>query len=118
MKGSGLSPQDSSRLRVEVLYKALLFQHECGHTQLYLAYQYVQYKSMQDIREIAFRDSGSNTNNKICFEVRTIALRPRLHTEGSMPHRTFHKGTSTEEIQLYTWITLLLSNIILSTQEG
>jgi len=28
------------------------------------------------------RESGSNANTKICFEVRTIALRPRLHTEG------------------------------------
>ena len=54
---------------------------------------------MQDIREMEFRDSGSNANTKICFEVRATALRPRLHTEG------FHyvyagpptKGTSTEE---------------------
>ena len=36
---------------------------------------------MQSIREIEFRDSGSNTNTKICFEVRATALRPRLHTE-------------------------------------
>ena len=28
------------------------------------------------------RDSGSNPNTKICFEVRATALRPRLHTEG------------------------------------
>ena len=34
---------------------------------------------MQDIRETELRDSGSNTNNKICFEVRATALRPRLH---------------------------------------
>ena len=31
---------------------------------------------MQDIREIELRDSGSNTNNKICFEVRATALVP------------------------------------------
>jgi len=35
---------------------------------------------MQDIREIEFKDSGSNANTKICFEVPVIALRPRLHT--------------------------------------
>ena len=29
---------------------------------------------MQDIREIELRDRGSNTNNKICFEVRVTAL--------------------------------------------
>jgi len=32
MKGSGLSPLDSSKLRVEVLYEALLVQHKYGHT--------------------------------------------------------------------------------------
>jgi len=49
---------------------------------------------MQDIREIEFRDSGSNADIKICFEVRATALRPRLHTEGLSlrPHRTSHKG--------------------------
>jgi len=40
------------------------------------------YNGAQDIRELEFRDSGSNVNNKICFEVRATALRPRLHTEG------------------------------------
>ena len=44
--------------------------------------RYEQYKTMQDIREIEFRDSGSNTNTKIYFDVRAIALRPRLHIEG------------------------------------
>jgi len=56
--------------------------------------RYEQYKAMQDIREIEFRDSGSNTNTEICFEVRATALRPCLHTEG-FPlrlHRTSHKG--------------------------
>jgi len=66
---------------------------------------------MQDIGGIEFRDSGSNANNKICFEVRVIGLRPRLHTEGFplCPHMTFHKGTFTKELQLYTWSTPLLS---------
>ena len=81
--------------------------------KLYLAYEYVQYKAMQNIREIELRDSGSNINNKICFEVRAIALRPCLHTEGfpPCPQRTLHKGTSTKKLQLYTWSTLLLSQI-------
>ena len=55
---------------------------------------------MQDIREMEFRDSGSNANTKICFEIRATALHPRLHTEGFSlrPHRSFHKETSTKEL--------------------
>ena len=54
---------------------------------------------MQDIR-----DSGLNANNKICFEVRATALRPRLHTEG-FP-LIVHTGlptqeTSTEDLDKY-----------------
>ena len=73
----------------------------------------MQYEAIQDIREKEFRNSGSNVNNKICFEVRATALRRHLYTERFplCPHRTFHKGTSTEELQLYTWNTLLLSQI-------
>ena len=58
---------------------------------------------MQDIREIEFRDSGSNVNNKICFEVRATALRPRLHTErfSLRPHRTSHTGNLHREICNY-----------------
>ena len=75
------------------------FNISMGTHKLYLAYEYVQYKAMQDIREIDFRDSGSNANTKICFEVRATALRSRLHTEGFSlrPHRTSHKGTSTKK---------------------
>jgi len=66
---------------------------------------------MQDIRETKLRDSGSNVNTKICFKVRVTALRPRLHTEefSQCPHRTFHKGTSTKELQLNIGSTQLLS---------
>ena len=51
---------------------------------------------MQDIREKELRDSGSNANTKICFEIQATALRPHLHTEGFplCPHKTFHKRTS------------------------
>jgi len=54
---------------------------------------------MQDIREIELRDNGSNTNTKICFEIRATALRSHLHTEefSLYSHRTFHKGTSTKD---------------------
>jgi len=87
------------------------FNISMGAHKLYLTNEYVQYKAMQDIREIELRDSGSNTNNMICFEIWATALRPHLHAEGFSlcPHRTFHKGTSTEELQLYTWSTLLFS---------
>jgi len=63
---------------------------------------------MQDIRE---KENRSNANTVTCFEVRATALRPRLHTEGFplCPHRTFHKGTSIEELQVNTGSTQLLS---------
>ena len=48
---------------------------------------------MQDIREIEFRNSGSNANNRIYFEFRTTALRPHLHTEGFPLH--VYTGSST-----------------------
>jgi len=32
VKGSGTTPRDFSKLRVEVLFEALLVQHKCGHT--------------------------------------------------------------------------------------
>jgi len=82
-----------------------------GTHNLYLAFEYMQYKVMQDIREIELINSGSNANNKLCFEARATALRPHHHTEGFSLclHRTFHKGTFTKELQFYTWSTLLLS---------
>ena len=76
---------------------------------------------MLDIREIEFRDSGSNANTKKCFEVRATALRPRLHTEGFSlhPHRTPIKGTSIEEFAITNLeYTTPLSNTITSTQEA
>ena len=91
--------------------KLSYFNTSVGTHKLYLAYEYVQYKAMQDIREIEVRDSGSKANTGICFEVRATALRPCLHPEGFSlyAHRTFHKGTFTKELQLYNWSTLLLS---------
>ena len=47
--------------------------------------RYEQYKAMQDIREIEFRDNGLNTNTKIYFEVRATALRVPAFT-----HKDFH----------------------------
>jgi len=56
-------------------------------------YEYEQYEAMEGIREIELRDSGSNANTKICFEVRATTLHPRLHIEGFQlrSHRTSHK---------------------------
>jgi len=70
-------------------------QHKYGTHKVYLANEYAQYKAMQDIREIEFRDSGSNANTKICFEVRTTALHPCLHTEGFPLHTEI--GTKTKQ---------------------
>jgi len=36
------------------------FNTSVGTHKLYLPYEYVEYKAMQDIREIELRDSGSN----------------------------------------------------------
>ena len=57
---------------------------------------------MQGIKEREFRDSGSITNTKICFEVRATALCPCLHTEGfSLCVHTGlpTQGTSTEDLK-------------------
>jgi len=48
---------------------------------------------MQDIGEIELRDSGSNANTKIYFEVRATALHPHLHKEG---FHYVHIGPSTK----------------------
>jgi len=56
---------------------------------------------MQDIKEREFRDSESNANTKICFEVRATALHPRLHTEGFLLYVHIGlpiQGTSTEDL--------------------
>ena len=72
---------------------------------------------MQDIREIEFKDSGPNANNKICFKVRVTTLRPRLHTEGFSLHTgPPTKGTSTEEFAIINLeYTTPLSNTTTST---
>ena len=76
-----------------------------------------QYEIVQDIRERErkrerVKDSGSIANNKICFEIRATALRPRLHIEGFSLY--VHTGlptqrTSTEDLGNTTWSTQLLS---------
>ena len=92
-----------------------------GTHKLYLVYEYEQYKAKQDIREIELRDSRSNANTKIYFEVRATALRPRLHIEGFplRPLGPHTKGTSTEKFAITKLeYTTPLSNTTTSTQEG
>ena len=83
---------------------------------------------MQDVREIELRDSRSelrdsrsNTNTKICFEVWASALRPRLHTKG-LPLYVHTgpptQGTFTEDLVITNLeYTTPLSNTTTSTQE-
>jgi len=52
------------------------FNTSVGTHKLYLAYKYVQYKAIQDIREIELRDSGSNANNKICSRFKPLLYVP------------------------------------------
>ena len=51
MKGSGTTPRDSSKLKVEVLLKTFLVQHKYEHTNnLKHVYEYEQVITMQDIK--------------------------------------------------------------------
>ena len=76
---------------------------------------------MQDIRDIELRDSGSNANNKICFEARATVLRPRLHTE-RFP--LLHTGPPTKRTSIKKFAIINLeymtpfSNTTTSTQEA
>ena len=110
MKGSGLTPLNSSKKELRCYMKLSLFNTSMGtHKQCRAYMRYEQYESMQDIRE---RDSGSIANTKICFEVRSTALRPRF------TQKDFHY-TSTEDFPhrepplriwvIQTWSTQLLS---------
>ena len=73
-----------------------------GTHKQYLAYEYEQCEVMQDIREIKLRDSGSNKDTKICFEVQATAQRLRLHTEGfslrphDLPQWDLHREITTQ----------------------
>ena len=78
--------------------------------------------AMQDIKSRELKDKDSNANTKICFEVRTTALRPRLHTE--VFYYIVHtglptQGTSTEDLvnTILEYITPLSTNTT-STQEA
>jgi len=121
VKGSELSPRDFFKLRVEVLYEALLVKHKYGTHKVYLANEYVQYNAIQDIREIEFRDSGSNTSTKICLRFEPLLYIP------AFTQKNFHyvhtgpptKGTSTEEFAITNLeYTTPLSNTTTSTQEA
>ena len=71
---------------------------------------------MQDIREIELRDSGSNANIEIYFEVRATALRLCLHTE-RFPLRP-HRKPPLRNLQLQSSeYTTPLSNTTTSTQK-
>ena len=88
-----------------------MVQQKCGHTN------YIKHINMNNIKQCKIKkerkkENRSNANTVICFEVRATALRSRLHTEefSLCTHRTFHKGTSTEDLQLNTESTQLLSH--------
>ena len=86
------------------------------HTNNTKHIRYEQYDAMLDIKESELRDSGSNANTKICFEVRAIALRPRLHTKGFSLRLHTTNGTSIEEFSITNLeYTTPLSNTTTST---
>ena len=80
------------------------FNTSMGSYKLYLTNGYVQYKVMQDIREIELRDSGSNANNKICFEVRALLYVPVL-TQKDFHY--VHTGPFTKGSPLRNYNTIL-----------
>ena len=54
-----------------------------------------QYDAMLKVQERELEIMDQSQTQVICFEVRSTALRPRLHTEGfplTRPHRTSHTG--------------------------
>ena len=79
------------------------FNTDVGTHKLYLANGYVQYKAMQDIREIELRDSGSNANNKICLSFEPLLYVPAftqkdfhyVHTEPSTKRPPLRNYNST-----------------------
>jgi len=118
MKGSGTTPLDSSKVRVEVLLKLSWLNTSVGTNNTQHIYNMNNVKQCKIRKRVERKDP--KTNKRICFEVRVTALHPRLHTEGFslFSHRTFHKGTSTEELQLNTGSAQLLpSNTNTSAQE-
>ena len=76
---------------------------------------------MQDTREIEFRDSGSNANTEICFEVRAMLYILAFTQKDFYYVHTGHftKGTSVEEFAITNLdYTTPLSNTTTSTQEA
>ena len=81
-------------IRAEVLYEALLIKHKYGTHKQTQAYKIWQYNVMHNVRE-RVRESESNANTKICFEVRApSSMSPpshrRISTNSStqdLPHR-------------------------------
>ena len=85
-----------------------------GTHKLYLAYGDEQCKAIQDIREIELRDSGSNANTGIYFEVRTTALRLAFTKKDFYYVYTgrFTKGPPLKNYTLQPWsIQLELSHL-------
>ena len=72
-----------------------------GTHKLYLAYEYEQYKTMRDIKRDRTKRQWIKRKHEDMFRDSSHSLRRRLHTEGFLlrPHRSFHKGTFTEELQ-------------------
>ena len=97
---------------------ALLIEYKCRHTNnIKHVYEWA-ILTMQDMKSRELRDRRSNSNTRICFEVRAIALRLRLHTEGfqlstiGLPHRDLHWEITTYNFRVHN------SNSHTSTQEG
>ena len=105
-------------IRVEVLYEALLVKHKWGtqtntakHISMNEQYEWckAQYKRERE----RFRDSGSNANIKICFEV-------RVPSSTSPPsHRRISTIASTQDFPhmeppLRIWVNTIGSTQLLS----
>jgi len=81
-------------IRVEVLCEALLVKHKYGHTQTNQAYMNditIWINARYNVKERQLRESGSNANTEICFEV-------RAHSSTSPPsHRRISTNSSAQD---------------------
>ena len=111
MKGSETTPLDSSKLRVEMLLKALLVEHKCEHTNnTKHVYDMSNVKQCKIYRERVERLWIKRKHRDMFWGSSHYSTSSPSHRRISTIHyRIFHTGTSTEELQLNIGVQLLLS---------
>jgi len=117
-----------------VLYEALLVQHKYGTRKVYLANEYVQYKAMQDIREMSLEIVGQTQTPRYVSRFEPLLYVPASHRRISImstqdlpqrepPPRNYSSTlgvhySTLKYNHLYTRGKAQSQNSIISTQEG